>query len=211
MANINSSIMSVAGNHLGLEEYPGAANNPEVVEMFADSGHDWVKTDSTPWCAAFVGAVLAEVGLQGTGKLNARSYLDWGVATDNPVPGDVVVFWRGSRDGWQGHVGFFVRWDDEDIVVRGGNQGNRVSDATYKRSRLLGFRRVKEPRSNPAKSTTLQAVAATGTSGAAGIFAAWGQLDPDTQKILAIAGVVAILGLVWIARERLKKWAGGIR
>ena len=56
---------------------------------------DPMADDESPWCAAFVGAVLAECGLAGTGSLTARSYLKWG------VPGDIAVLWRGARDGWE--------------------------------------------------------------------------------------------------------------
>lgn len=210
--NANAAILSAAGEHLGLKEWPGAKHNPRVVEFFEQSGHSWVKDDETPWCAAFVGAVLASVGLQGTGKLNARSYLDWGQAVDDPRPGDVVVFWRGSKNGWQGHVAFFVRWDGDDgLIVRGGNQGNAVSDARYPRDRLLGFRRVRSQRSSLLQSTTMQAGGAVSLSGATGVLAAWGQLDPDTQKIVAVAAVVAVLGIAWIFRERIKKWGSGVR
>ena len=53
-------------------------NNPKVVAYFKDSGNPGVMDDETAWCAAFVGAMLKRAGIKGTGKLNARSYLDWG-------------------------------------------------------------------------------------------------------------------------------------
>ena len=83
-------------------------HNPKILQYFADVGHSEVKDDETAWCAAFVGAMLKRAGMPHTGKLNARSYLDWGdeVALEDAQEGDIVVFWRGTPDGWQGHVGF---------------------------------------------------------------------------------------------------------
>ena len=144
MTEFNAAIFAAAGDHLGLEQWPGAAHNPTIVAMFADKGHSWVQDDETPWCAAFVGSVLAQLGLPHTGKLNARSYLDWGEGVDlqDAQPGDVVVLWRISPSAWQGHVGFFAGIDGDRVILRGGNQGNRVSDARYPISRVLGVRRA---------------------------------------------------------------------
>jgi uncharacterized protein (TIGR02594 family) len=140
----NQAILAAAGEHIGLTEWPGAKHNPAIVQMFADKGHDWVQDDETPWCAAFVGSVLASLGLPHTGKLNARSYLAWGseVRMQDARPGDVVVLWRGSLTSWQGHVAFLVRFDGDRVILRGGNQGNAVSDAPYARDRILGIRRA---------------------------------------------------------------------
>jgi uncharacterized protein (TIGR02594 family) len=140
----NPAIMDAAARHLDLVEWPGSRHNPQVLALYAAVGHGWVRDDETPWCAAFVGAVLAECGLPHTGRLNARSYLDWGqqVTTADAMPGDVVVFWRGSPEAATGHVAFLVRFEDDRVLVRGGNQGNKVSDAWYPLNRLLGIRRA---------------------------------------------------------------------
>lgn len=63
----NAVIMEAAEAHLGVEEWPGAKNNPVIMAYFEASGHSWVDGDETAWCAAFVNAVLGEVGLTGTG------------------------------------------------------------------------------------------------------------------------------------------------
>jgi uncharacterized protein (TIGR02594 family) len=144
MTHFNPAILEAAGGHLGVEEWPGARHNPIIQGYFAATGHNPSEPDETPWCAAFVGAVLAEVGLPHTGRLNARSYLEWGVPVDarDVRPGDVCILWRVSPGGWQGHVGFVVRFDGDRVILRGGNQGNRVSDAPYPLSRVLGYRRA---------------------------------------------------------------------
>ena len=134
----------IAKGHLGLKELPGVNANPIIAGMFAKSGHGEVKSDEISWCAAFVGACLFDAGIKGTNSLAARSYLKWGQAVDlkDAQPGDVVVFWRGSPDSWQGHVAFFESQTDKMIRVLGGNQNNSVSLAFYPKARLLGVRRA---------------------------------------------------------------------
>lgn len=174
---MRAAIYAAAEGYLGLKEWPGAKHNPEIVKLYADAGHGWVQDDETPWCAAFVAAVLAQLGLQGTGKLTARSYLQWGepVDLDDAEPGDIVVFWRGSPDGWQGHVAFFDSLAAGAVRVLGGNQGDAVSIASYPKGRLLGVRRLAaaprgapEPAERPKASKSVAAAwAAVGVAIAA--------------------------------------------
>lgn len=200
--------------HLGLKEWPGSRHNPTIVGFAAATGNPWVQDDETPWCASFVGAVLAQVGLPHTGRLNARSYLEWGV--DVPFTeaerGDVVVFWRESPSSWKGHVGFFHGYNEAgDVLVLGGNQGNSVSIATYPANRLLAVRRAAQPRTSPVQSTTVQASAAQIATAAGGAATAVGALDGMAQVVAIIVfGAIALMA-VWIMRERLKKWAAGVR
>ena len=101
-----------------------------------------IDPSKTAWCAAFIDAVLRSNGSEGTGRLNARSYLNWGETVNEPKVGDVVVFSRGDPNGWQGHVGFYMGTnEDGTIKVLGGNQGNSVSEANYDASKVLGYRR----------------------------------------------------------------------
>lgn len=135
----------MARAELGVRELK-AGQNADIVQYFADVGHAWVKDDETAWCAAFMGSMLKRAGFPHTGALNARSYLEWGapIALDEAREGDVLVFWRGSRDGWQGHVGFFVRREGKNLIVLGGNQSDQVNEQAYREARLLGVRRLPE-------------------------------------------------------------------
>lgn len=119
-------------------------HNPKVVQYFHDVGHEWVKDDETAWCAAFVGAMLKRAGMPHTGKLNARSYCEWGegLLLKNAKEGDIVVFSRGDPNGWQGHVGFFVKHAGKYIEVLGGNQANQVNIKRHPVSRLIAVRRA---------------------------------------------------------------------
>jgi uncharacterized protein (TIGR02594 family) len=136
--------LALARADLGLREKPGKAHAPRVVQMFAEAGFSGIKDDETAWCAAAVGSWLKRAGVQPSGSLAARSYLDWGDnVDDDPQPGDVVVFERGS--GWQGHVALLIQDLGTRVKVIGGNQKNAVTIATYsktrKGARLLGYRR----------------------------------------------------------------------
>lgn len=126
----------------GLQEIVGGAHNPRIIEMFAKSGHSWVKDDETAWCAAAMNTWLLEGGLKGTGKLNARSFLDWGRKADKPGKGIVAVFERGNS-AWQGHVAFCTgRETATHIEVLGGNQTNQVNKQWKHKDTLLGLRKA---------------------------------------------------------------------
>lgn len=144
MARYNTAILEAAGQHIGTDEWSGAKHNPAVMAYYDQVGHGWVKEDEVPWCAAFVGAVLAQLGLPHTGKLNARSYLDYGTEVNmrGAIAGDIVVLWRGSRDGPYGHVAFLVGFNGDKVILRGGNQDNMVKDEDYPVSQILSFRRA---------------------------------------------------------------------
>ena len=122
----------------GVKEQPGEADDPVVQAYYKDAGHPEVKHDSVPWCAAFVGAMLARSGIKPSGSLAARSYLNWGVKLTVPRRGCVVVLKRGK--GWQAHVTFFDREENGLLVCLGGNQSDKVCFAAYRKSLLLGLR-----------------------------------------------------------------------
>lgn len=131
-------------------------HNPKVIAYFRDAGHPEVKDDETAWCAAFVGAMLRRAGMQSTGMLTARSYLNWGVAVDrkDAKAGDIVILKRGNSS-WQGHVGFFVRDSGTSITLLGGNQANAVNRRAYNvdKGQLLGIRRASAVDATPAPTT----------------------------------------------------------
>lgn len=151
--NYNQAILDTSAGYLGLKEYPGAKSNPRVEELFAKAGFPGL-TDDVPWCAGFVGAVLADVGLVPSGSLMARSYTNWGkkVAIQDALPGDVVVFARGAPPA--GHVAFFLEFRNGRVVVRGGNQSNQVCDEEYPASIIVAVRRA--DKAQPSGRATIQ-------------------------------------------------------
>ena len=143
----NAKIIAAARTMLGVKEVAGALHNPAILEMFEASKNGWVTDDETPWCAAFVGFVLSLVGIQGTNKLNARSYLDWGhiVPVADAQIGDVVVKRRGDPNGPYGHVFFFTRREGGQIWGIGGNQSDAVTERAFPVAEILGVRRATDP------------------------------------------------------------------
>ncbi len=135
--NTPEKFSKVVGSLYGLNERTDGAALSSFIKRTTGISID---PSVTPWCAAFVNAVLGSQGVQGTGSLMARSFLNFGMATDAPKPGDIVVLSRGGNSV-QGHVGFFQGYDENgNIRVLGGNQGNSVNVSTYSADRVLGFR-----------------------------------------------------------------------
>jgi uncharacterized protein (TIGR02594 family) len=129
----------VASQLVGMSE---GANSAAISQFIRQACGINVDPRVTPWCAGFVNGVLGAQGIKGTGSLAARSFLNFGNATDNPKPGDIVVLGRGG-DPSKGHVGFFQGYDANGrILVLGGNQGadGRVSVSAQNPANLLGFR-----------------------------------------------------------------------
>jgi uncharacterized protein (TIGR02594 family) len=132
----------LATEELGQQEIRGATHNSRIVAYQQATGLR-ATDDETPWCGSFVAWCLreADIPYKAARAAAARSWLSWGRRLDTPTIGCVVVFWRGKRDGWQGHVGFYAgRAKNGDILVLGGNQGDSVSIRPYPADRLLGYR-----------------------------------------------------------------------
>lgn len=130
---------------LGTTEVLGPESNDRIVEYLSTALRRYHKhiDDKIPWCSAFVNWCHVQAGIKGTNNAAARSWLDWGVEVEwPPAPGDVVVLWRNSKNGYKGHVGFYVGETKTHIKILGGNQGNKVCIASYPKTRLLGYRRA---------------------------------------------------------------------
>jgi len=136
------TVLEVALSEYGTKEIVGGKHNPEVLKYFHDMGHDWIKTDETAWCSAFINWCAMWADKPFSDKLDARSWLDVGTEVEVPDVGDVVVLWRESIGSWKGHVGLFIRQTDKFIYVLGGNQNNQVNIKAYPKNRLLGYRRL---------------------------------------------------------------------
>ena len=128
--------------YYGIKEIPGPDHNASVVDFFHEIGYDHINDDETAWCSAFINYIAQKCGYESSGKLNARSWLDVGNEISLPFPGDIVIFWRGSKDSWTGHVGLYVNKLGSQIYVLGGNQSNQVNIYAYPESKLLGYRRL---------------------------------------------------------------------
>lgn len=164
-------------------------HNPVVLKYFQDAGHPSVVDDETSWCAAFVGAMLERSGLKSTRSLTARSYLQWGEPTLSPKKGDIVVFWRGSKDSWQGHVAFFEEFQGVNVLCLGGNQRNQVNISPFSKDKVLGYRTHSSWSGTPAVETVEV------KPDAAVVAPAKPQEAPKTWIFAAILAVLALLGI----------------
>lgn len=66
-----------------------------------------------------------------------------------------------------------------------------------------------KPEASPVKSTTLQAAAGTAVAGGTATVTALSKLDPTAQYIVLGCAAFGALCLLWIAKERIRKWANG--
>lgn len=140
---MSKTTSEIALSQYGIKEIVGSKDNPEVLKYFDEIGFDGSKLkDETSWCSAFVNWVAKKSNKDYTKRLDARSWLKVGKETNQPEPGDIVVFWRESPKSWKGHVGFYVNETKEYINVLGGNQSNQVKISAYPKSRLLGYRKI---------------------------------------------------------------------
>jgi uncharacterized protein (TIGR02594 family) len=141
---------TVARNELGVQEYPGAANNPRVVEYLNETTNISAtlrSKDETPWCSAFVNWCMKQVGIEGTKSALARSWQGWGEHINEPYVGCIVVF---QREKIFGHVAFYLEETATHIKVLGGNQQNpetkifEVSEKSYPKTDFLEYRAPKQ-------------------------------------------------------------------
>lgn len=125
-----------ARRHLGVAETPGPRHTP-IIQSWLHKLRAWWQDDETPWCGVFVAACMDTVGLKlPKNWMRAKAWSEWGSRLSAPVTGCIVVF---ERQGG-GHVGFVVgRTATGNLMVLGGNQGNKVCIAAFDRSRVVGY------------------------------------------------------------------------
>jgi len=113
------------GNNRGIEEFISEAKTGSLGD---------------PWCAIFANAMLESVGVRGTRSPAARSFEDnANFSSTQPIVGCIVTFWRVSPDNGQGHVGFFLGQDANNVQLLSGNDDDQVEIAPHPRSRVTGY------------------------------------------------------------------------
>lgn len=116
--------------------------------------------EGNSWCASFVGWCFLQASHGDPGRMpfpytpGARSLLaefkrnGWAHAPGSGYrsqPGDVVVWWRVSLNGWLGHAGLVHSTRDGMLYTIEGNRSPRVQGFSYvlsRMDRLLGFGHV---------------------------------------------------------------------
>lgn len=135
----------------GVAEIKGPHHNPKILHLLdladgkAGDGKtlQGIRDDETPWCATYVSGVLEETGIASARSAWARSYLGWGFSLSGPAVGAICVLERGPNSG---HVAFVVGKDaGGNLLLHGGNQGDKVKVSAFDPGRVLGFRWPKGP------------------------------------------------------------------
>jgi NAD(P)H dehydrogenase (quinone) len=138
-AAIDAPWLPIALAEIGIAQFPAGQSNPRITQYHEGTnirGYD----DKASWCSSFVDWCFRQVGVAGTGSALARSWLEWGTPLAAPVSGCVVVLSREDPSSWKGHVGFYLRSDDEFVYLLGGNQLEAVREHFYPLASVLGYR-----------------------------------------------------------------------
>jgi uncharacterized protein (TIGR02594 family) len=130
--------LDISREVMGLHERRDTAR---LRRWFAN-GVSWLDPRDVPWCGAFIATCFRawdpEINIPDN-PLLARNWQSFGMEV-GPQLGAVMVFWRGSRDGWRGHVALYWGEDDTHYHVLGGNQSNAVTITRIAKRRLLAAR-----------------------------------------------------------------------
>ena len=139
-----NELLNIGLSQYGVKEIPGTKHNSTIVGYSKEIGYGGIIDDETAWCSIFLNWCALKAGLQRSKKLNARSWLNVGETVEEPQTGDVVIFWRESKNSWKGHVAIYVNHSESKKYINclGGNQSNKVCIRAYKAEQLLGFRRL---------------------------------------------------------------------
>ncbi len=132
-----------AKKYIGLREIVGIKHQPLVVRMWARIKMAGIKDDETPWCAAFVGSCLEECEIRSTRSGWALDYAKFGQKLDFPAVGAIAYKKRVNSAGKiiGGHVAFVAGKNSKgQLMLLGGNQGNKVGIDPFAQSGILGYR-----------------------------------------------------------------------
>lgn len=127
--------LDLARRKMGLHE----VRDNSVLRAFLNLGKGTIGDPARiPWCGDFVETCIAvtlpDEPLPGN-PYAAINWLTFGRGV-RPQPGAILVFWRGSPKGWQGHIGFCVGEDATHYHVLGGNQSNAVTVSRIAKTRM---------------------------------------------------------------------------
>ncbi len=134
-----------AWEQIGTKEFEGRPSNVKIVNWGRDLDIAY-GDDSVPWCGLFVAHCIGSQLTRETlppSPLWARGWREFGNSLEVPQPGAVMVFWRGRKDGPNGHVGFYAGEEEDDdgaYHILGGNQSDKVCVTRVPKSKFLGAR-----------------------------------------------------------------------
>lgn len=86
-----------------------------------------------------------------------------------------------------------------------------LDKTVYPESDWVSGEDAPKERTNVAQSTTVQASAVQIAGGLGGGIAALGALEGSAQIVALVIAAVVVATAAWVMRERIKKWAEGVR
>ena len=132
--------MDLLWETLGVREWTAPGTSNPAIEAMHDSIADDGTPDDVAWCSSCVNWLMQSAGIAGTNSRAARSWESWGVGLSFPMYGCVCTLWRESPESWKGHVGIFLGFIGDDVLLWGGNQRNQVGVNRYSRTRVTSYR-----------------------------------------------------------------------
>ena len=123
--------LEVARGELGKGENGGDNKGDDVMKYHAVAGAG----EGDSWCASFVSFCFhkgnpgkmpykATAGARETLRRFEEQGWTYNATLDNPPkPGDIIVFWRGPKTGWKGHIGIVEAYEDGVVTTIEGNKG----------------------------------------------------------------------------------------
>ena len=157
--NITLNLMNRKTFNAIVKSYLGTyeVSDKEIVGHFFKSARNTWITRTSPlfsskyaWCAAFIYTMLKKAGkapkyMEAKHTIRAKSYIPESIGgllkadavkISEAKEGDIIVLKRGKN---MFHVGTFVSANTRTIMVRGGNQNNRVKNSLYRIEALVSI------------------------------------------------------------------------
>jgi len=132
--------MPFAFKELGIREFPGAPNNPRILEYLNSTTLNKLPydlPDETDWCAAFINWCVEESGQEGNKSALVYPWTKWGKPLSSPRRGCIVTF---RWDDGGTHVSFYVGEKNGRTYALGGNQSDAVWIKSYLTQYVTGYR-----------------------------------------------------------------------
>jgi hypothetical protein len=156
VSDIGWNALKIARREVGKGEKGGDNKGADVMRYHAVTG----APEGASWCASFVSYCFKEgnpgnMPYQATAgaRETLKRFKDKGWTylarvANPPEPGDIIVFWRGTKTGWMGHIGIVEAYEDGLVKTIEGNRGpfpSLVRRYTYtlgQIDKILGWGRV---------------------------------------------------------------------
>ena len=157
-SNLGLAALEIAISLIGCGEDGGTNNSGDFVALLHKSPAQDTKQDLGAWCASFCSHVIEqacqELGAEmpfkrsGSAKVLFRNAEKVGTRTSSPTPGDLVLWDRGKKGDWMGHIGIIEKSERGIIHTVEGNVGRypslvrRFVHDCDREGRLIGFCRL---------------------------------------------------------------------